>query len=238
MDFSEFIRGEEDLDFLSEALLEEGVVGGTLRALGGFGGNLITQAGRGVGNVASGAATAAGGLAKIGLGAVQGLTGGGKQAGSSISSGAQDVASGLGTGLKGVAQGVGAISGVTPTIRAVQAANEKSFFTPMSNRRTGLQKAMGINSWDPEGDEKKDMDEAFSDLKRRYRQAEQAGNKDLMRRIRASMEKVNPKAYRALVAKGRALKAEKSRKRWDAIGQRVGTPESQDDFFRRLATEN
>lgn len=237
MNFSEFLIEDEELDLISEVMLEEGVVGGALRAVGGFGGNLVTQTGRGAANLVSGTARTAGGLAKIGLGAVQGLTGGGKQAGSSLSSGARDVVSGLGTGLKGVAQGVGALSGVTPTIRAAQAANEKSFFTPMSTRRTGLQKAMGLNSWDPDGDEKKDVDEAFAELKSRYRQAEKAGDRDLMRRVRAAMEKTSPEAYKALVAKGRALKAARNNQRWAAVAQSVKSQERPEDFLGRLATE-
>lgn len=238
MNFSEFLLDEEELDLISEAIVEEGVVGGTLRALGGFGGNLLSQSARGAANIVSGAGRTAGGLAKVGLGAVQAVTGGGKQAGSSLSSGASDVVSGVGTGLKGVAQAAGAVTGVTPTIRAIQAANEKSFFTPMSNRRTSLQKAMGLNSWDPEGDQKKDTDEAFRELKSRYRKAEQEGNRDLMRRIRAAMEKTNPEAYKALVVKGRARKAERDRQRWASVSQSVGQAERPEDFFRRLSAEH
>lgn len=237
MNFSDFLREEEETDLVLDAIIDEGVVGGTLRALGGFGGNLLTQTGRGVANVVSGAAKTAGGLAKVGLGAVQGATGGGRQAGSSIASGVGDIVSGVGTGLKGVAQGAGALSGVTPTIRAVQAAGEKSFFTPMSSRRTALQKGMGLNSWDPDGDEKKETDEAFKELKVRYRQAQQAGDRDLMRRIRAAMEKEHPEAYKSLVAKGRALKAKKSQERWSALAQGAGRQETPEDFLRRLSTE-
>lgn len=238
MDFSGFFNEEEELDLISAAIVEEGVVGGTLRALGGFGGNLISQTGSGVANAVSGTAKTVGGLAKMGLGAVQGLTGGGKQARASLRSGAGDVVSGLGTGLKGIAQGVGAASGVTPTMRAIQAANEKSFFTPMSNRRTGLQKAMGLNSWDPEGDQKKDVEEAFAGLKSRYREAEKAGDRNLMRQIRAAMEKTSPEAYRALVAKGKALKDARGRQRWASVAQRVVPQESPEAFLGRLASEN
>lgn len=237
MNFSEFLREEEELELLDEALLEEGVIGGSLRALGGFGGNLLTQTARGIGNVASGATQALGGVGKVGLGAVQGVTGGGRKALSSIGSGVSDVASGVGRALKGTAQAAGAVSGVTPTIRGIQAATEKSFLTPMSNRRTSLQQAMGLNSWDPEGDAKKDTSDRFDLLKAQYAQAHKAGDGNLKRRIRAEMEKVDRVAYKAIVAKSQAARAEHGRRRWQAVADRVGNVEKPEDFLGRLATE-
>jgi len=237
MNFSEFLSEEEELDLVSAALIEEGVVGSALRAAGGFGGNLIQQSARGAYNVASGAARTVRGVGKIGLGAVQGLTGAGKQGLSSVSSGIGDVASGIGSGVAGAAQAAGALSGVTPTLRAIQAANEKSFFTPTSKRRTGLQKAMGLNSRDPDGDAKKDSADRFEQLKKDYRVAEKAGNRDRMRQIRAEMSKIDPAAYRVLVAKGRALRDENQRKKWADIASRVKGQERPEDFFRRLGSE-
>lgn len=234
MQFTEFLKEEEDLDLLADAILEEGVVGGTLRALGGFGGNLLTQTGRGVYNIAAGTGQAARGVGRVGLGAVQGATGGFRQAGSSLASGARDIASGVDNAATGFWQTAGALSGVTPTFRAVQAANEKSFFTPMSNRRTGIQKAMGLNSWDPEGDAKKDAAEQFQALKTQYVQARKAGNGDLARKIRAKMEKSHPEEFKALVAKANSLKAAKEKERWAQIASRVKPQESPSSFLGRL----
>lgn len=223
---------------LDEALLEEGVLSGTLRAMGGFGGNLATQTVRGVGNLAAGAAQALGGVGKVGFGAVQGVSGGGKKALKSVGSGVSDVGYGLGRAIKGVAQTAGAVSGITPTIRGVQAATaEKSFFTPMSNRRTAVQKAMGLNSWDPDGDAIKDVSDRFEQLKAQYIQAHKEGNRDLKRRIRAEMEKVDPKAYRAIVAKSQAARAEHNRRKWKRVADRVGDVDKPEDFLGRLATE-
>lgn len=238
MNFAEFLREEEDIALLDVALLEEGVVGGTLRALGGFGGNLATQTVRGVGNLAGGAARTVGGVGKVGLGAIQGVTGAARRGASTIGSGVSDVASGVGQALKGTAQVAGAVSGITPTIRAAQAATERSFFTPVSNRRTGLQKAMGLNSWDPDGDAQKDKDERFKELKAMYRQAHKEGRDSAKRRIRAEMEKVDKKAYEALKAKARAVRKELDRLKWDDIARTTVEPESPDEFLDGLAAED
>lgn len=236
MNFSEFLREEEELDLLYEAIVEEGLVGGTLRALGGFGGNLVTQTARGVGNMVGGAGRAVGGIGKVGLGAVQGLTGGGRRALSSIGSGVSDIASGVGTAAKGAAQTAGAVSGVTPVMRGVQAATEKSFFTPMSNRRTGLQQAMGLNSWDPEGDAKKDTADRFQQLKAQYVQAHKSGNSDLKRRIRAEMERVDPAAYKVLVARSKVTRSAREKRKWDDISGRVGEVQKPEEFLGDLAS--
>lgn len=237
MNFSEFLREEEELDLLAEAIVEEGVVGGALRAAGGFGGNLLSQTGRGAYGLAKGAGRAIRGTGRLGLGVVQGLTGGGSQARSTLASGAADIAHGAGDMAMGTAQAAGALSGVTPTIRAIQASNEKSFFTPMSNRRTGLQKAMGLNSWDPEGDELKDKDEALEVLKKRYAHAKAVGDRDLMRRLRAAMEKTHPEGYKALVAKGRAIKSARANERWSKMIGQIPSAESPNAFLGRLASE-
>jgi hypothetical protein len=238
MNFSEFLREQEEIELLDEALLEEGVVGGTLRAMGGFGGNLITQTARGARNIAGGALGTLGGVGKVGLGAIQGVTGAGRRGASTIGSGISDVASGVGTALKGAAQVAGVASGITPTMRAAQAATERSFFTPLSNRRTGLQKAMGLNSWDPEGDAKKDRAERFKQLKDMYRAAHKAGNFDLKRKVRAEMEKVDLAAYEKEVEKSRAARAERARKRWASFADRVEPVERPEDFLARLSAEN
>jgi len=230
MDFSGFLREEEELDLLYEAIAAEGIVGGTLRGLGGFGGNLISQTAKGAGNIAAGAAGAIGGVGKVGLGVVQGVTGGGHQAVSSIGSGVSDFAKGLGTAAKGVAQTAGAVSGITPALRGIQASREKSFFTPMSSRRTAVQKAMGMNSWDPEGDAVKDRKEEFQSLRQQYAQAHKAGRSDLKRRIRAEMESLDPKAYRVIMAQAHAAKRQKDRERWSDV--RAEKPE---DFLRGLS---
>lgn len=238
MNFSEFLREEEELDLISEALVDEGLVGGALRAVGGFGGNLLTQTATGAYNVGRGAARGARGVGRLGLGAVQGLTGGGRQAAGTLRSGAGDLVHGAGEVLKGTAQAAGALSGVTPAVRAIQAANEKSFFTPMSKRRTGLQRAMGLNSWDPEGDEKKDRDEEFEKLKGHYRHAERAGNRDLMRRIAAMMEKTDPEAFKRLKARGKAIRSARANARWSKLVGDAPKPEDPDDFLGRLASED
>jgi len=230
MEFSDFVREEEELDLLYEAIVAEGIVGGTLRGLGGFGGNLISQTARGTGNIASGAARAVGGLGKIGIGAVQGVTGGGGHAVSSLKSGVADLAGGVGTAAKGALQTAGAVSGVTPTLRGIQAAGERSFFTPMSNRRTAIQRATGMNSWDPEGDAKKDRTEEFWRLKSQYSQAHKEGNSDLKRRIRAEMERLDPVAYRSLVAQANAAKKKSDRERWSSIRS-----EKPEDFLKGLS---
>lgn len=237
MDFSEFLREEEELDLITAALIEEGIIGGALRAAGGFGGNLVSQTGRGVYNLVKGAGRGVRGVGRVGLGAVQGATGGGSHAVKTLRAGAGDLMKGAGEILTGAAQTAGALSGVTPTIRAIQAANEKSFFTPTSNRRTGLQRALGLNSWDPEGDEKKDRDEAFKRLRVRYAQAEERGDRNLMRRIRAEMEKVDPEAYEALKAKGRAARSARANEKWKRIVGDARRPEDPGDFLGRLASE-
>lgn len=236
MEFSDFLRHEEELDLLAESIVDEGLFGGTLRALGGFGGNLISQTGSGGFNLLKGAGRTARGIGRLGLGAVQGVTGG-REAGSTLASGASDVAAGVGGALKGAAQAVGALSGFTPTMRAVQAANEKSFFTPMSNRRTGVQMAMGLNSWDPEGDAVKDKDEKFGQLKSMFVAAKRSGDRDAMRRIRAEMERVDPAAYKVLVAKARALKSQHERDKWAKFGASASGIEKPEDFLGRLASE-
>lgn len=238
MNFSKFLREEEDIELLDLALIEEGVVGGTLRAMGGFGGNLLSQTARGVRNVVGGAARTLGGVGKVGLGAIQGVTGAGRKGASTIGSGVSDVASGVGTALKGTAQVAGAASGVTPTIRAAQAATERSFFTPLSNRRTGLQKAMGLNSWDPDGDAQKDREERFEKLKAMYRQAHKEGRHSAKRRIRAEMEKVDEKAYEALKAKSRVARKKLDRLKWDDISRRMVEPDDPDEFLDGLAAQN
>jgi hypothetical protein len=238
MNFSEFLREEEDIELLDLALIEEGVVGGTLRAMGGFGGNLITQTARGARNIAGGALGTLGGVGKVGLGAIQGVTGAGRKGASTIGSGVSDVASGVGTALKGTAQVAGAVSFLTPTMRAAQAAAERSFFTPLSNRRTGLQKAMGLNSWDPEGDAQKDRDERFKELKAMYRQAHKEGRYSAKRRIKAEMEKVDEKAYEAMKAKSRVVRKELDRLKWDDIARRTGEPDDPDEFLDGLAAED
>jgi hypothetical protein len=238
MNFSEFLREREEIELLDEALLEEGVVGGTARAVKGLVGNAVKQTARGVGNVVGGAGQAVGGLGRVGLGAIQGLTGGGRQAVSNIGRGVSDMASGVGSAVKGAAQMGGVVSGVTPTVRAVQAANEKSLFTPMSTRRTGLQAAMGINSWTPEEDAAKDRAERFEQLKDMYRDADKAGNFELKRRVRAEMEKVDPAAYKKIVARSRAARAERARKRWASIADRVGPVERPEDYLARLSAED
>lgn len=235
MDFSGFIKEEEELDLLYEAIIEEGVVGGTLRAVGGFGGNLIGQTARGMGNVVSGAGQTLKGVGRVGLGAVQGLTGGGRKAVSSLGGGVGDIASGVGSVLTGAAQTAGALSGVTPTIRGIQAATERGI-SPMSDRRTGLQKAMGLNSWDPEGDAAKDAAERFDRLKRMYVVAHNAGNRDQKRRIRAEMERLDPKAYKKMVDDSRALKKKRNAERWSRI-MTAPPPEKPEDFLRRLGAE-
>lgn len=234
MDFSEFLKQEEELDLIYEAILDEGVLGGALRAAKGFGGNLVAQTARGIAGGAMGVGKSVGGLGKVGLGMVQGLTGGVKQAGGNIASGASDFARGLGDTAVGLTKAAGALSGVTPTIRAMQAAGEKSLFTPMSNRRTGLQRAIGINSWDPEGDEKKDLE----DLKAQYLQARDAGDGNLKRRIKAEIEARHPKAYQAMRAKGLAVKAKRDRERLELAARRAELPVKPEDFLRRLAAEN
>jgi hypothetical protein len=238
MNFSEFLREQEEIELLDEALLEEGVVGGAIRAGTGFVGNALKQTARGVGNLVGGAGRTVGGLGKVGLGAVQGLTGGGRQAASNIGQGVSDMASGVGSAVKGTAQVAGAVSGVTPTIRAIQAANEKSLFTPMSTRRTGLQSAMGINSWTPEEDAAKDRAERFEQLKGMYRKADQEGNYNLKRRIKAEMEKVDSVAYKNIVSKSRAARAERAKKRWASVADRMGDVERPEDFLGRLSAEN
>jgi hypothetical protein len=238
MNFSEFLREEEDIELLDLALIEEGIVGGTARGVKGLIGNVAKQTARGVGNLVGGAGQTVGGLGRVGLGAVQGLTGGGRQAASNIGKGVSDMASGVGSAVKGTAQVAGALSGVTPTIRAVQAANEKSLFTPMSTRRTGLQRAMGLNSWDPEGDAQKDRDERFKELKAMYRQAHKEGRHSAKRRIRAEMEKVDEKAYEAMKAKSRAVRKELDRLKWDDIARRMGEPDDPDEFLDGLAAED
>lgn len=237
MDFSEFLKQEEELDLIYEAIVDEGVLDGTLRAAKGFVGNLAGQTARGVAGGLMGLGKSAGGLGKIGLGAVQSLTGGAKQARVNIASGASDFVRGVGDTVVGATKAAGALSGVTPTIRAMQAAGEDSLFTPMSNRRTGLQKAMGINSWDPKGDKSKD----FEDLKSQYIQARDQGNRNLMRKIRASMEALDAERYKAMVEKGRAYAArknnERSQARWSKVAGKVGKPNGPEDFLGRLASE-
>lgn len=234
MNFREFFEEEEELDLLAEAIIEEGLVGSALRAVGGFGGNLISQTARGAGNLAVGAGKAARGVGRVGLGAVQGLTGGVRQGLSNIGGGIGDIASGVGSAATGAAQAAGALSGVTPTIRAVQAAGENSFFTPMSNRRTAVQRAMGLNSWDPEGDAAKDSSERFSQLKAAYVKAHKSGDRMAKRRIRAEMEKADPKAYRQLVAKSQVAKRAKTRDAWSHLDS-VSPPQSPEDFLGSIS---
>lgn len=222
MNFSEFLREEEELE-----LLDEGLVGGALRAVGGFGGNLVGQTAKGVANMAVGAGRTLKGVGRVGLGAVQGLTGGGGKAVSNIGGGVRDVASGVGSALTGAAQTAGALSGVTPVMRGVQAATERGV-SPMSSRRTGLQQAMGLNSWTPDAD-------LFADLKHRYAQASKAGDGDLKRRIRAQMEKADPVAYQELIRKSNVARAERDRLRWKGVADRVQDQEPPEDFLRGLS---
>lgn len=227
MEFADFFLEEEELD-----LLNEGLLGGSLRALGGFGGNLLSQTASGVGNVAVGAGKVARGLGRVGLGVVQGVTGGGSQAKATLSSAGSDIASGIGKGLKGLAQGTGALTGVTPTIRALQAAGEKGL-GPMSSRRTELQKAMGLNSWDPEGDFKKDTEEEFENLKDLFRLASKRKDKDMMRKIKAEMERVDPERYRMILQFAKKRQAESDAKRWKKIvGDSIVKPE---DYLKGLS---
>lgn len=236
MEFREFLKEEEELDLFAAAVLEEGL-GGVLRGLGGFGGNLISQTGRGAYNLAGGLGRTAGGIGSIGLGAVQGLTGGGDAA-KNLASGARDVLSGLGGSALGAAQVAGAASGLTPALRAVQAANEKGFFTPMSKRRTGLQRAMGLNSWDPEGDSRKDSEDHLRELKVRFAKARERGDRRGMRLVRAQIEKHHPEAYERIRARAMQLKADHEGRRWREIGSRVGDVVPPDEFLRGLSAEN
>lgn len=236
MDFRGFIQEEEELDLLAEAIIEEGVVGSLLRGVGGFGGNLLTQTARGAGNLVRGAGKTAVGLGRVGLGAVQGVTGAGREGLSNIGGGISDVASGVGTAVRGAAQTAGALTGVTPVMRGVQAANEKSFLTPMSKRRTALQQAMGLNSWDPEGDEAKDVKDRFGALKAAYVRAHKAGDGNMKRRIRAEMEKVDPKAYGELVKRSQETRRAKAGSRWSFLDKST-KPESPEDYLGRLGAE-
>lgn len=230
MEFADFFLEEEELN-----LFTEGLLGSSLRALGGFGGNLLSQTASGVGNVAVGAGKVARGLGRVGLGAAQGMTGGGSQAKATLSSAGSDIASGVGRGLKGMAQGAGALTGFTPTIRALQASGEKGLGS-MSSRRTGLQKALGLNSWDPEGDFKIDTKEEFEKLKDLFRLATKRKDKDTMRKIKAEMERVDPEQYRIILTFAKRREAESNAKRWKKIvGDKVVKPE---DYLKGLSGEN
>lgn len=237
MDFRGFIQEEEELDLLAEAIIEEGVVGSLLRGVGGFGGNLLTQTARGAGNLAFGAGKTALGLGRVGLGAVQGVTGASREGLSNIGGGVGDVVSGVGTAAKGAAQAAGALTGVTPVMRGFQAANERGFSTPMSKRRTAMQRAMGLNSWDPEGDAAKDIGDRFKALKVAYVKAHKSKDLNMKRRIRAEMEKVDPKAYGELVKKSQESKRAKERSRWSFLDN-VPKPPRPEDFLGGLSAEH
>lgn len=242
MNFSEFLRQEEEM-----LLFDEGLMGGAVRAVKGFGGNLVGQTLRGVGNVVTGTAQAVGGVGKVGLGAIQGISGGGlRTAGSTMGSGIKDVATGVGSALKGTAQTAGALSGMTPIMRAAQASKEKRIFQPMSTRRTGVQTAMGMNSWTPEEDAQRDSEEATAAAKtkaaERWRglidQYKQTNDQNLKRRIKAEMEKMDKKQYDRIVAGSRAARAQRDRLKWRGVEDQVVDQQRPEDFLGRLAAED
>lgn len=174
MNFKEYVILEEDYDLfvnLDESSLDE-VLGSGLKFLGGFGGNLISQTGRGIGNLGVGLGQGAYGLGQGALGALQ-MAGGGSKKGketlghswSNIKGGAKKIARGAAqagpaataiasnvfTPGLGAAIGMGAAS-IIPAIRGAQAASEplglSGIYAPGSKNRNFTQDLLGLDSWD------------------------------------------------------------------------------------------
>jgi hypothetical protein len=112
--------------------------------------NFVTQSGRALGNVAAGTAKSALSATRMGLGGLQ-IVGGGSEPGwDNVKKGWEGAEkAGLQIG-RGALQAAGALSGVTPLLRAAQAANEKitdvsGVYAPKG--KGTWQDMFGMNNW-------------------------------------------------------------------------------------------
>jgi hypothetical protein len=150
MEFRQFLEEQEKI---KKSELEEASLTSPLKFVAGAAANLGTQTARGFGNLASGAVKGAYGLAQTSLGGLQSAGGGWKTKGKeSISRGLSNIGSGGVSALRGASQLAGAWSGVSPILRAAQAASEPvdidGIYAPASKNRTFTQDLLGLNSWE------------------------------------------------------------------------------------------
>lgn len=149
MEFKEFLQKEEDELF--DLGIDE-VLGSALKFLGGAGGNLISQVGRGSGNLATGLGQTALGAGQGALSALQAAGGGLKRGKKTFDDAFSNIRSGAGKIGRGAAQLGGALTGVTPLLRGAQATAEpigiSGIYAPGSDNRTSVQDVFGLDSWE------------------------------------------------------------------------------------------
>lgn len=159
MEFKEFLDKEEEELFESNIDQLDEFVGTGLKFLGGLGGNFVSQAARGLGN-----ATVGLGQSMIGTGqgvasALQAASGGLKKGRETIGKATSNWAGGGEKIARGIAQLGGALTGVTPVLRGVQAASAplrvSGLYAPASKNRSRIQDLFGLDSW-----EKPDVDQS------------------------------------------------------------------------------
>lgn len=137
--------------YINEEIQKESITD-PLKFLGGFATNLVGQGLRGAGNlIKGGAETVAGGISSasnlVSAGVYE-LLGNKKQASQNVKNFGSGISL-IGKGLKGIVKAViqlgGAASGITPTLRGFQAANEKGI-SGFNKNRNSTQKLLGLNS--------------------------------------------------------------------------------------------
>jgi hypothetical protein len=139
-------------DYLEKEIKEESV-SGAAKFIGGFGGNLVGQGLKGSSNVLKGVGRVAKGIAAIPVNtttaAGYGLLGNKEKTIEKIKDIGTNIGSDLVGGLKNVVKGAVQIGGaatlVTPTLRGLQASNEKGL-SRLNRNRNSVQRFFGLNS--------------------------------------------------------------------------------------------
>ena len=141
--FKEYVENKDELD---ESMLS------VAKAVGGFGGNLLGQTARGFGNIIQGPGNAVlgalGAAGDVVSGSAHAMLGDKEKSSKSFRRAGNRIsvaASGVGDTVKGAAQLGGALTGITPSLRAIQASSEEGM-SPLSKDRSSNQKLFGLNA--------------------------------------------------------------------------------------------
>lgn len=183
MEFSDFLLEEEELDFLSEAIVDEGLW-----------------------DVAAGL---------------------GRSVGGAMGVGDELIARAMGQGKKGeLRRSLGDIGGGFH--RAV-------FGKPSAKPTEQTPAPTQARTATPE--EIKAVRDEFERLKVAYKQAEKMGDRDLMRRVRARMLRVDPAAYTDLMNRSIEARKRRERQRWSFLDD-VPMPTKSHDYLNSLGTKD